>query len=165
MNSLSVEEKRAVVRRFGDCPREHLLDILLELQRDCPGRCLDEDTARWVARELDITEAKVFEALTFYTMLHTRDQARFVFEICSSTPCFFNKSKEIGEILRRELGVEEEQLTEDRLFAYRFVPCFGACAEGPAIRLDDEVYGSLTEEKIRELIRGCRLRGEEADKS
>lgn len=156
MHSLSLDEKRSIVQSY-DYQRENLLDILLDLQRICPDHFIDEDTARWVAQELKITETKVFEALSFYTMLQTKAQARFVFEICSSAPCFFTKAKSVAEILRRELGVAEEQVTPDGVFAYRFVPCFGACAEGPAIRLNEDIYGNLTEDRIKKLIEKCRL--------
>jgi NADH-quinone oxidoreductase subunit E len=153
---LSVDEKRSIAQRYNS-RRENMLDILLDLQRACPEGFIDEETARWVAQELKITETKVFEALSFYSMLHTQPQARFVFEICSSAPCFFTKAKWVADILCRELGLaEEERISEDGRYAFRFVPCFGACAEGPALRLGDKVYGNLTEESIREIVEKCR---------
>ncbi|MCL1918746.1 MAG: NAD(P)H-dependent oxidoreductase subunit E [Peptococcaceae bacterium] len=152
---LSMEKKRSIMRCY-EFRRENLLDILLDLQEVCPGRCIDTGTAGWVARELGVTETKVSEALTFYTMLHTEPQARFVFEICSSTPCFFTKAQGVADVLSRELEVKEEEITKDGLFAFRFVPCFGSCAEGPAIKLGDEVYGNMTEESLKELIERCR---------
>ena len=150
------DERCSIIRRYGS-RQENMLDILLDLQDVCPGRCIDKETAGWVARELGVTEAKVFEALTFYTMLNTEPQARFVFEICSSTPCFFTKAQKVADILGQELGVEAGQISDDGLFAFRFVPCFGACAEGPAIKLGDEVYGNVTEELVRGLIERCQV--------
>ena len=152
---LTDAEKIALIKYNGGT-KEDILNILLELQKASPKGCIDTETARLVAEYLKIPYAEICQIISFYNMLETEAQAKYVFKICASTPCYFSKSTEVAAFLEKELGVKPGETTRDGMFAYHYIPCVGACDIGPVLVLKDAVYGNLTARFIRELIDGLR---------
>ena len=149
------DPKLAIIRQYSG-KSENILSLLLDLQEAAPGKCIDSETAALVARELRLTETRVYEIMAFYALLHTEPQARYIFEICASTPCYFSKSSWVAGVLAEELGIAPGERTADGRFAVRYIPCVGACAIGPVIKVGDRIYGNLTEPSIRNLVASFR---------
>lgn len=162
LEDMSPEDKRAYIRRMGGTS-EQLLSVLLGLQRMSRRNFIDEETALLVAEELHTSEARIYDVLTFYDMLSTTPGARFVLEVCNSTPCHYEGSAKVVEVLKQELGVEMDEITPDGLFSYTYCPCLGACDIGPVIRVKDNVYGYLNEARIQRLLDGLRRRAARED--
>lgn len=152
---MTKEEKVALIRGMGG-DTEHLLAILLALQNASEQSYIDEETAALVAEEVGLTPTKIHDVLTFYAMLSTKPVGRYVLEICNSTPCHYSKSEDIARVVLEELGVGLGETTEDGMFSAIYCPCMGACDIGPVIRVKDQVYGNLTEDKVRKLIADLR---------
>jgi len=153
--TVSQAEKLKIIKENGG-RQENILNILLALQSASAEGYIDAETIALVAGELSMTETKVFEIASFYAMVYTKPQARFVLEVCNSTPCYFSKSDEVAGWVGDELGVKPGEATGDGLFSFNFTPCVGACDIGPVIKVRDEVYGNLTRDKVGELIRTLR---------
>ena len=152
---LTKEETVAFIKLNGG-KKEDILNILLELQKASPKGYISFETAQIVADYLQMTYAEIYQIISFYDMLETKPQAKFVFKICTSTPCYFSKSMEIATFFKTELGIEAGESTKDGMFSYHFIPCVGACDTGPVIVLKDAVYGNLTWEFLHELISDLR---------
>lgn len=151
VNRVSIEEKLAVIRKY-DREKSSLLRMLLDLQSLSDEGFIDEETASLVAEEMNMTEAKIYEVLSFYSMLKTTPQAKYCLKVCNSSPCHFSNAQFIFDVLENELGIKTGEVTKDGLFSYEAIPCCGACEVGPVLKLKDQVYGDLTEEKIHELV-------------
>ena len=52
----------------------------------------------------------------------------------------------------RELNVEVGGTTEDLKFSLETVNCLGCCGQSPAIVVNDDIYGYVTQNRVRELI-------------
>lgn len=144
-----------IIERYHRNP-EQILNMFVDMQFDSPDGYIDQETARLVARELGLTETHVFELLSFYAILKTEPQARYVIKYCDSTPCHFSGASLVRQALREALGVEDHEVTEDGLFMYHSVPCVGACDHGPVIKIKDQVFYDMDREKIARLV--CDLR-------
>lgn len=148
---LTRDEKIQIIRSMG-ANTEHVLAILLELQDKSENSYIDEETAKLVAEEVGITQTHIYDIMTFYAMLETKPQGRFVLEVCNSTPCYYTKSEEVVKVIEEELQIKVGETTKDGEFSLIYTPCVGACDIGPVIKVKDDVYGNLNEDKIRELI-------------
>ena len=157
LEQMTADEKRQIIRDLGG-NTEHLLAILLELQRASEHSCIDRATAEIVAEEVGLTPAKIWDVITFYAMLNDKPAGKYVLEVCNSTPCHYSRSDEIADILKAELGIGMGETTPDGMFTLRFTPCVGMCEIGPVIKVKDEVYGNLTPEKIKALLADLRSR-------
>ena len=152
---LSKEEKIALIKYNGGT-KEDILNILLELQKASPKGCIDNETAQLVADYLHMSYAEICQVISFYDMLESEPQAKFVLKICTSTPCYFSKSTDVAAFLQKELGVGPGEITKDGIFSYHFIPCVGACDIGPVIVVKDAVYGNLSAQFIRNLLGDLR---------
>lgn len=155
LEDMTTEEKRNIIRENGG-DIEHLLAILLELQRVSPQSFIDDATADLVADEVGLSHTKTRDILTYYAMLETKPCGRYVLEICNSAPCFYSKSEEIACLLQETLGIGMGETTADGMFSLRYTPCVGACDIGPVIKVKDEIYGNLTPEKVVALTKELR---------
>lgn len=150
-SELTREEKLNIIHSMG-ANTEHVLAILLELQDKSQRSFIDEETALLVADEVGISLTHVYDILTFYAMLETKPKAKFIIEVCNSTPCYYTKSNKIVEIIEKELNIKIGETTHDKKFSLIYTPCVGACDIGPVIKIKDDIYGDLNEEKIKNLI-------------
>lgn len=147
----SDDQKIAIIHKNGG-RKENMLAILLELQSVSPEGYIDPQTAALVARELGMTATRVYEIASYYAMLKVKPQAKYVLEVCNSSPCHFSKSDAILHIVERELDVRIGNATDDGMFAVHYTPCVGVCDIGPVIKVGDTVFGNLDEEKIKSII-------------
>ena len=70
-----------------------LIAVLLEIQAASGKNYIDKQWAELVASETQIPVSKIYEVLTFYSMLKTEPRGKYVIEVCKSTPCYFCAEK------------------------------------------------------------------------
>jgi NADH-quinone oxidoreductase E subunit len=113
-----------------------------------------------VAEILDMAPIRVYEVATFYTMFNLRPIGKWLFQICTTTPCWLRGSDAVVEACRKKLGIGIGETTPDRLFTLTEVECLGACVNAPIIQVNDDFYedldGPSTEALIDALRRGER---------
>lgn len=158
MSSLSLAEKEAIILA-NDSDPQRILNMLIAIQYGSEEGYIDEATAQLVGDHLHLSQARVYEILSFYAILKTEPQAKYVLKICNSTPCLFTGGTMLAEVLETILEVPADEPTPDGLFMYHSIPCIGACDKGPVIKIKDTVFADLTEAKVYQLIddlqRGC----------
>ncbi len=151
LNHYSDDKILEIIEKNGAC-KENLLAILLELQEHSPENYIDERTANLVADRVGLSRIQMYDILTFYAMLETKPRGRCIIEICNNAPCYASKSDRVVAALERELGITVGETTPDGQFTLQFMPCCGNCDIGPVIRVQGQVYGNLTEDKIRQIL-------------
>jgi NADH:ubiquinone oxidoreductase subunit E len=60
--------------------------------------------------------------------------------------------QEIWETLEHELGISFGETTLDGEWSLLTTSCIGACSVGPVMMVDEEIYGNLTPDKVREIL-------------
>jgi NADH-quinone oxidoreductase subunit E len=93
--------------------------------------------------------------LTFYAMFSTKERGEFVIEICKSTPCHFTNADELKRWFEDAAGINIGETTKDGKLSLFRTSCIGACDIGPTVKIGEHVFGNLTEEKVRTLVRYC----------
>lgn len=128
-----------------------IIAIMQDIQKEC--RYLPQDALCYIAKKLNISEAKVYGVATFYENFSLEPKGKYVIKVCDGTACHVRKSVPILEEFRKVLGVSAEApTTEDGLFTVETVSCLGACGLAPVCTVNDVVNPSMTPEKARELI-------------
>jgi len=56
-----------------------------------------------VAEILDVTRMRVYETATFYTMFIRYPIGKYHIQICTTTPCWLNRSDDILEAIEKKL--------------------------------------------------------------
>lgn len=152
------------ILKSHDYSQTAVIAIMQDIQK--VYRYLPEDALCYIARKLDLSEAKVYGVATFYENFSLEPKGKYVIKICDGTACHVRKSTAILDEIRALLGVTEAKpTTDDMMFTVETVSCLGACGLAPVCTVNDEVHPAMTPEKARELIQELRegqVAGEEA---
>lgn len=128
---------------------------LLEKEQKSKG-WISEEALKRISKETGIHVARVYGAATFYSHLHLRKQGKYIIEICNSPSCYVNSSIDMIKIIEKELNIKSGQTTNDRKFSLHICSCIGCCDKAPAMMINKKVYGNLTEEKIKDILKKCK---------
>lgn len=135
--------------------RDILINTLHEIQRMF-GNFVPPEAIEVISEELKVPLSRVYEVLTFYTMFSTKKRGKYVVRVCESLPCHVEGGREIVRALKEELGIDFGQTTPDGLFTLETTSCLGLCGVAPVIMVNDEYFGNVTPEKVRELVKKMR---------
>ena len=128
-----------------------LIPLLQKTQENfgyLPKEALEE-----ISRYLRIPLSRVYGVATFYAQFRFEPLGKYVIKICHGTACHVNGAVNISQAITEELGIEEGQTTEDGLVTLERVACLGCCSLAPVIMINDKVFGKLTPEKVRKLMK------------
>jgi NADH-quinone oxidoreductase subunit E len=155
MQALTKDQVLKIMQNYNNDPQQ-LIAVLLDIQTASGKNFVEKQWAQLAAEVLDVPLSKVFDVLTFYSMLSTEPRGEYVIEICKSTPCHFTGGEEAVRWLESAAGVKLGETTADGKITLSYSSCFGACDIAPAVKIGDDVFGYLTEEKIKTLVSYCR---------
>lgn len=130
----------------------NLLPILLEVQEMHPQNYIPEEIAVFIAKYLGITIGRVAAAISFFSALSSKPRGKNIVRVCKSTACMVNNGENLLNILKNKLGVSIGETSDDGLFTLESTECIGACDVAPAFKINENVYGNLTDDKIDEII-------------
>ncbi len=108
------------------------------------------------ARSFGLPISEIYGLTTFYSFLSKRPLGRNVIRICKSVPCYLKNAPIVIDTVAREIGIRPGQTTADRKFSFELTNCIGACDMAPAMLLNHEIHGTLTSEKIRDILKACK---------
>jgi len=155
MQNLSKDQVLKILESYGNDPQQ-LIAVLLDIQAASGINCVEKQWAELTSAVLNVPLSKIYDVLTFYAMFSTEPRGEYVIEICRSTPCFFSKAAEVVHWFETAAGVKMGQTTADGRLSLFFTSCVGACDIGPAVKIGDDVFGNLSEEKVKKLVDCCR---------
>ena len=144
-----------IVEKRGNS-RENLIQILHDIQDVSGDNSLHKDKIEELSKLMDLTVADVVGTASFYTMFSLVPRGKHIIRLCDSPPCYIMGSDNILEALEKKLGIKMGATTEDGMFTLEPTSCLGVCGVAPALMIDEEVYGNLTNEKINGIIDGIR---------
>lgn len=130
-----------------------LLPALHIAQREYGG-WLPDEAIDAVAHHLDLPPARVYGVVTFYDLFHQSPVGRHRLRVCTNLSCQLRGADEIMEILERELGVGEGEVTPDGRCSYVHFECLGSCDTAPMMMVDDEYHENLTPNRVRQILKG-----------
>ena len=118
-----------------------LISLLKEIQRENGG--ISRGDIGILCQSLAIKEGLLLALIKRIPSLRLKDS--HTLEMCAGPNCGKNTAlANIAEKLCKESGGKIQ---------LKFVPCMRMCAKGPNIRWDGVVHHSMTEEKLRELLK------------
>ncbi len=128
-----------------------IITIMQDIQKEY--NYLPEHLLKHVAKEVNLSEAKVYSIATFYENFSLVPKGKYIIRICDGTACHVRKSIPILEALRKELNLSAQKITTDDLgFTVETVSCLGACGLAPVLTVNEKVYAAMTPEKTRDML-------------
>ena len=120
---------------------------------------LPEGVMKEIADHLDVPITRVYGVATFYSQFRFEPLGKYIVKVCHGTACHVNSSVDISQAIQDELGVSEGKTTEDGLVTFERVACLGCCSLAPVIMVNDRVFGKLTPDGVRKIIRKIKENG------
>lgn len=110
-----------------------------------------------VAHRLGRSYAEVEGVATFYSMFNTKHAVgKHMIEVCTCLSCQVCGAYPVGDYLKKKLGVDFGETTDDGVFTLHEVECLNACDRAPLIQVGDQYYGPVDEKMLDELIEKLR---------
>jgi len=106
----------------------------------------------YVAKMLNMSEMRVYEVCTFYTMFNREPMGKYHIQICTTTPCMLCNSDAIMETIQNKLNIDVGGTTPDKLFTLSEVECLGACVNAPMVQINDTYYEDLTSKDMADIL-------------
>ena len=130
---------------------EGSLITILQKAQDIFGY-LPREVIEHVASATKIKTAKIYGVATFYTQFRFEPVGKYLILLCMGTACHVNGAKGIEDAIGMELGIKDGETTEDGLFTLNNVACIGCCSLSPVMMINGETYGTLTGDRVREIL-------------
>ena len=131
------------------------LITILQKTQDIYGY-IPTDAIYYIAEKTGLTPAKILGVATFYSQFRFQAVGKYLIMICKGTACYVNGAERIIEAVQEELGIGDNQTTEDGLFSLSLVSCLGCCSLAPVMMINEDTYGSLTPDKVKKILRDIR---------
>lgn len=139
----------AVLGKY-DNPEESLIAVLQGVQG--LFGYISEDAVKYITEKTGVPSSRIMGVASFYAGFRLKPVGKYRIMVCMGTACHVNGSERIGDTVKRILGIDEGDITDDGLFSWEEVACLGCCSISPAMMINDKVYGNLTQEKVASVI-------------
>ncbi len=115
-----------------------------------------------IAEELGISLSEVYGVVTFYSQFSLKPKGKHRISVCLGTACYVKGADKVLEAVEKNVGIKCGECTEDGLFSIDSCRCVGACGLAPVMMVDEEVYGRLTPDKVKDILDGYRKEEQKA---
>jgi len=113
---------------------------------------VSDDGLSDVAGYLDMTIDELESVATFYPLIFRKPVGQHVILLCDSVSCWITGYERVLKNISENLGVGFGETTADGRFTLLPIPCLGACDLAPAMMIDNELYGDLSADRIKEIL-------------
>lgn len=113
---------------------------------------LPEEILKRISVALDKSMEELYSIGTFYSQFTLFPKGKYNFSVCLGTACYVNGSQEVLQELKKQIGVEENQCTDDGKLSISVCRCIGCCGLAPVMTVNEDVYGKLTAKDIAGIV-------------
>lgn len=145
----AAQELASLTEKYPE-KRSALLPALNLAQRELGW--LSQDALKAVAEALDIPPSIVKGVATFHVLFKRAPSGRHMIQLCTNVSCMLFGADTLLELLRKKYGLAPGGTSEDGRFTLLVMECIGACDEAPAMLVDADLHGNLTEQRIIEIL-------------
>jgi len=156
MSSIKVKIKEQDLKKIKEICKEHnneageLINVLQQVQEHFGY--LPAELQEAVANELNISVAKVYGVVTFYSLFTMIPQGKYPISICTGTACYVRGADTVLQEFKRQLGIEVGETSEDGKFSLNCLRCVGACGLAPVVLVGDKTYGRVAPDGVKDIV-------------
>jgi NADH-quinone oxidoreductase subunit E len=114
---------------------------------------ISQDAVRQIAQQLKCSETRIYGVASFYSQFRFVQPGKNTIRICLGTACHVQSGQQLCEEVESVLGISPGETTSDRLFTLQEVACLGCCAQAPVVEINGKIFGKMTREKLRKVLK------------
>lgn len=154
------EKIREIIEAYP-ADRRFALAIMQDMQH--AFNYIPEEGLVRLSERLGCPQAHLYSMATFYKALSLAPKGRYIIKICNGTACHLRGSSNLAAELKRDLGIDPGQTTDDGEFSVEYVNCLGSCALSPVMVVDGTYYNKLAVDRVPGILESYRERDAAAD--
>lgn len=135
----------------GTMKNKSILETALDLQRE--KGWISEQDIEAIAKAEGLPEARVYETLSFYSMILLEKPAAVRIEVCRGTSCYIAGGADILGAIREITGCGVGERSADGRYQVEYCECLGRCETAPNVVVNGRLFTSVTEESIKNIIK------------
>jgi NADH-quinone oxidoreductase subunit E len=140
----------AIISRYPRDPSS-IIQVLQDINDEY--RFLPCEVVEYAATSLGVPRSRAFSIATFYKAFSLKPRGKVVIKVCKGTACHIRGAEQISDEFQRLLKIKAGETTKDLEFTMEEVNCVGACAMAPVVVIDEKYHGSLTTDKVKDIIK------------
>jgi formate dehydrogenase subunit gamma len=105
-----------------------------------------------IAAGLNLSRAEVHGVVSFYHHFRRTPPGRHLLQLCRAEACQSMHAAELAAHASGRLGIGFHETSADGRFSLEPVYCLGNCACAPALMIDGELHGRVTNARLDELL-------------
>ncbi len=145
-----VAKIKEICKSFNNDPGE-LINVLHKTQETFGY--LPAEVQEVVAAELNISVAKVYGVVTFYSFFTMIPKGKHPISICTGTACYVRGAEKVLDEFKRILDVKVGETTPDGKFSLNCLRCVGACGLAPVVLIGEKVYGRVSPDGVKDILK------------
>lgn len=149
------EAVAGIVARMAEMPGA-LLPILHAVQDELGY--VPPETVPVIADGLNLSRAEVHGVISFYHYFRSRPPGRHVIHLCRAEACQAQHQRRLEAHVKNRLGIDFHETTPDGAITLEPVYCLGNCACSPAMLIDGDLYGRVTDEGFDSIVASLGVR-------
>ena len=149
LHSCQIKTIQDICQSFGNQAGE-LINILHKTQE--AFGYLPAEVQQVIAKELNISEAKVYGVVTFYAFFTMQPKGKHKISVCMGTACYVRGAEKVVDELKKELKINVGEITPDGQFSLDCLRCVGACGLAPVMLIGDKVYGRIDPKEVKGIL-------------
>ena len=114
---------------------------------------VSQEAVGQIAQHLKISETRIYGVASFYAQFRFVQPGKNTIRICLGTACHVQSGQQLCEEVESVLGISPGETTSDHSFTFQEVACLGCCAQAPVVEINGKIYGKMTREKLRKVLK------------
>jgi NADP-reducing hydrogenase subunit HndA len=157
MSSVKIELRKdqvdkiiSICKSFNNNPGE-LISVLHSCQHEFGY--LPAEVQEVVAVEMNVSVAKVYGVVTFYSFFSMIPRGKFPISICTGTACYVRGAENVLAEFKKELKIQVGETTSDGKFSLNCLRCIGACGLAPVVLVGEKTYGRVAPDGVKSILK------------
>lgn len=145
-----VAKLKEICKSFNNKPGE-LINVLHKAQSHFGY--LPAEVQEVIAQELNVSVAKVYGVVTFYSFFTMTPKGKHPISICTGTACYVRGAEKVVDEFKRMLSINVGETTADGKFSISCLRCVGACGLAPVVMVGEKVYGRVSPDGVKDILK------------
>lgn len=132
-----------------------VLEMALDMQKE-HGWVRNEDVKQ-IASSRGMPEAKVYETLSFYSMILLNKPAAIRIEVCRGTSCYIANGVDLLQEIKNITKCNIGECSQDGVYQLEYCECLGHCETVPNMIVNGKLYTLVTKESLINIMKEASL--------
>ena len=143
------QDIKEICEAFNNEPGE-LINVLHRTQEHFGY--LPAEIQEVIANYLNVSLAKVYGVVTFYSFFTMTPKGQHPISICTGTACYVRGAEKVLDEVKKVLKINVGETTPDGKFSLSCLRCVGACGLAPVVMIGDKTFGRVAPEDVEKIL-------------